>query len=90
MRYWIVFITTIVALFWDECVLTIISLIFKKRLTGTFIIIWTLVSGVLASIIVSLHMPEEYRSITMILVGVAVLFSLNGTVHHKIINKRLH
>ena len=81
MRFIIVFITTLVALFWDECMIGLFALVFHKRINTTFIMIWVVVSSLLASVFVSLHVPEEYRSVTLILIGVAVLFSLNE--HHQ-------
>jgi uncharacterized membrane protein YfcA len=81
MKYRIVFITTLVAVFWDECMLGLFSYLFKQPIDTRFMIIWIVLSGVLAGVFVSCHLPEEYRSITLILVGIAVLFSLNG--HHQ-------
>jgi hypothetical protein len=78
MKYWIIFITTLVAVFWDECVIGLFSYLFKQPIDARFMIIWILLSGVLASVFVSFHLPDEYRSITLILIGIAVLFSLNG------------
>ncbi len=82
MRYWIVFLATLIAVFWDECVIALVSLVFKQKLSAKFIIIWTVLSGILAGMLVSLHMPEEFRSITIILIGIAVLFSINNTNHN--------
>jgi ABC-type multidrug transport system permease subunit len=81
MKYRIVFITTLVALFWDECMLGLFSYLFKQPIDTRFMIIWIVLSGVLAGVFVSFHLPEEYRSMTLILIGIAVLFSLNG--HHQ-------
>ena len=78
MKYRIVFITTLVAIFWDECMLGLFSYVFKKPIDARFMVIWIVLSGLLAGVFVSCHLPEEYRSITLILIGIAILFSLNG------------
>jgi uncharacterized membrane protein YfcA len=83
MKYWIVFITTLVALFWDECVLGLFAYLFKKPIDAKFIMMWIVISGILAGVFVSFHIPDEYRSVTMILIGIAVLFSLNEHRHKK-------
>jgi uncharacterized membrane protein YfcA len=77
MRFYIVFTTTLIALFWDECMIGLFSFLFKKPINMKFMMIWIIMSGVLASIFVSCHIPEEYRSVTLILIGIAILFSLN-------------
>jgi hypothetical protein len=81
MRFIIVFITTLIALFWDECMIGLFALVFHKRINSTFMMIWVVLSGLLAGVFVSLHVTEEYRSVTLILIGLAVLFSLNE--HHQ-------
>jgi hypothetical protein len=78
MKYRIVFISTLVALFWDECMLGLFSYLFKQPIDTRFMMIWFMLSGVLAGVFVSFHFPVEYRSITLILIGIAILFSLNG------------
>jgi hypothetical protein len=77
MQYWIVFITTLVALFWDECVISLFAYLFKKPINTMFMMIWIVLSGILSGVFVSFHVPDEYRSVTMILIGIAILFSLN-------------
>jgi hypothetical protein len=90
MRYWIVFITTLVALFFDEFVITICSMIFNKKISVHFIMLWTVLSGIIATLFVSMHLPHEYQTITMILIGVAVLFSIeqqHKNDNHSMISK---
>ena len=83
MKYQFVFVTTLIALFWDECIIGLFAYCFKQQVDAKFIIIWTVISGVLAGVFVSFHLPNEYHSMTMILIGIAVLFSFNGHRHDK-------
>lgn len=78
MQFFIVFVATSIALFWDETLITLIGLLTQKKLSATFMIYWMLFSGLLAGLLLAFHVPGEYRVITMIMMGTAVLFNLNS------------
>jgi hypothetical protein len=78
MHFFIVFIATTIALFWDEALITIIGAVTQKKFSATFLMYWVLFSGCIAVILISLHVPPEYRVITMVMIGLAVVFNLNN------------
>lgn len=78
MKYYIVALATIFAMFWDEVMISVISIFVRKRIEPLFMIFWIISSGVLTSILVSYHISYEYRMITLILISVGVVFSING------------
>jgi Na+-translocating ferredoxin:NAD+ oxidoreductase RnfD subunit len=78
MQYYIIILATFFALFWDELIIAAISCLVQKRLSVKFMIIWTLVSGLLAALLVAMHVPEEYRGLTVVMIGIAVVFSMHG------------
>lgn len=80
MKYYIVAFATFIAMFWDEMIISLVSVVINKRIEPVFMVSWIIISGILASILISYHVPEEYRIITLLLVGFGVLFSLNGYI----------
>lgn len=78
MKYYIVAIATIFAMFWDEAMISLISIFFKKQIDTVFMISWIICSGILTSILISYHVSYEYRIITLLLISIGVLFSING------------
>lgn len=78
MEFKIVFFATVFALFWDEIFLNIVSMILNKRLSVKFMLTWSIVSGLLMSLLVACHVPEQYRRLTIVMVGLGVLFSLGN------------
>lgn len=78
MKYYIVALATVFAMFWDEAVISIISIFIKKKIDPLFITSWIICSGILTSILISYHVSYEYRLITLLLISVGVVFSING------------
>lgn len=78
MHFFIVFVATTIALFWDEALITILGVLTQNKFSAKFILWWVLVSGILASILIAIRVPDEYRVITMTMIGVAVLFNINS------------
>lgn len=78
MHFFIVFIATTIALFWDEALITIIGALTQKKFSPRFLMYWLLFSGLLAILLIGLHVPPEYRIMTMIMIGSAVLFNFNN------------
>lgn len=78
MKFYLVAFATLFALFWDEMVITLVTLVMGKNVNRAFMIGWMICSGILSSILVSYHVPIEYRVLTVVLVTFAVLFSLQG------------
>ncbi len=75
MQAIIIFVATTIALFWDEALITIIGVLTQRTFSAKFLMIWVIISGLLAATLISLHVPPEYRIITMIMIGVAILFN---------------
>lgn len=78
MKYYIVAIATIFAMFWDEAMIGLVSLFIKKQISPYFIISWIICSGILTSLLISYHVRYEYRVLTIILISIGVVFSING------------
>jgi hypothetical protein len=78
MKYYIVALATVFAMFWDEAVITIMTMVMGRKLPTVFVVSWVICSGVLTSLLISYHVSYEYRIITMILISFAVLFSIHG------------
>jgi hypothetical protein len=78
MKYYIVALATIFAMFWDEAMISLISVFIKRKIDPFFMISWIICSGILTSILISYHVSYEYRIITLLLVSVGVIFSING------------
>lgn len=78
MKYYIVALATIFAMFWDEAMIGLVSVFIKKQINSVFMITWIICSGILTSILISYHVSYEYRVITLLLITVGVLFSING------------
>jgi hypothetical protein len=78
MKFYLVAFATLFAMFWDEVVISLITLVLGKKVNRVFMIGWMICSGILSSILVSYHVPIEYRVLTVVLITVAVVFSLQG------------
>jgi hypothetical protein len=78
MKFYLVAFATLFAMFWDEVVISLITLVMGRKVNRVFMIGWMICSGILSSILVSYHMPIEYRVLTVVLITVAVVFSLQG------------
>lgn len=78
MKYYIVAVSTLFAMFWDELVITLVSIVTTKQLNKYFITSWIICSGILTSLLISYHVTAEYRILTILLISVGVLFSING------------
>ncbi len=78
MKYYIVALATIFAIFWDEAMISLISVFIKKKLDPLFMISWIICSGIITSILISYHVSYEYRIITLFLISIGVVFSING------------
>lgn len=78
MKFYLVAFATLFAMFWDELVITIITLVMGKQVNRVFMIGWMICSGILSSVLVSYHVPVEYRLTTVVLITFAVVFSLQG------------
>jgi hypothetical protein len=80
MEFKIVFLATVAALFWDEVFLNVMSILINKRLSVKFMFTWSIVSGLLMSLLVACHVPDNYRKLTVVMVGLGVLFSIHGVM----------
>lgn len=80
MKYYIVALATIFAMFWDEAMISLISVFIKKQLDPLFMISWIICSGIITSILISYHVSYEYRIITLLLISIGVVFSINGYI----------
>lgn len=78
MKFYLVAFATLFAMFWDELVITLITLVMGKQVNRMFMIGWMICSGILSSVLVSYHVPVEYRLLTVVLITFAVVFSLQG------------
>jgi|688.fasta_scaffold1170747_2 hypothetical protein len=78
MQYSIVLLSTCFALFWDEALLTILGLMFNHKFSHKFTVIWMLGSGIVTSLLVSWHVPAEYRLLALIMISSGVLFNMQG------------
>jgi hypothetical protein len=78
MKFYLVAFATLFAMFWDEVVISVITLVMGKKVNRVFMIGWMICSGILSSILVSYHVSVEYRLLTVILITFAVVFSLQG------------
>ena len=78
MHALLVIVATIVALFWDEALITIIGVLTQKKFSAMFLMSWVVCSGILAGILISLHVPTEYRLIAMIMIAIAVFFNMTN------------
>jgi hypothetical protein len=83
MHFFIVFIATTIALFWDEALITIIGVLTQRKFSSRFLMYWVLCSGSLAVLLIGLHVPAEYRAITIVMIGLAVLFNLDNQTSQK-------
>lgn len=78
MKFYLVAFATLFAMFWDELIITLITLVMGKQVNRVFMIGWMICSGILSSVLVSYHVPVEYRLVTVVLITFAVVFSLQG------------
>lgn len=78
MKYYIVALATFFAMFWDEAMISLLSMFLKKQIDTVFMVSWIICSGLITSILISYHVSYEYRIITLLLISVGVLFSING------------
>lgn len=78
MKYYIVALATIFAMFWDEAMISIISIFIRKKIDPIFMISWIIFSGIITSILISYHISYEYRILTILMISVGVVFSING------------
>lgn len=83
MEFKIVFLATATALFWDEVFLNVVSYFLNKRLSIKFMLAWSMISGLLVSLLVAWHIPEPYRKLTVLMVGLGVLFSIHGVMSRR-------
>jgi hypothetical protein len=90
MHFFIVFIATTIALFWDEALITIIGVLTQRKFSSHLLMYWVLFSGSLAVLLIGLHVPPEYRAMTMVMIGLAVLFNLNNQTRQKEDKKITH
>jgi hypothetical protein len=62
--FWIVFFSllfSIVALFWDELVITTIAHLLGRNLSSRFLFVWVVASGILATVLITIHAPPHLR-----------------------------
>jgi hypothetical protein len=78
MKIYLVAISTCVALFWDEVLISIATFALGKKIDHRYMITWMICSGILTSILVSYNVPPKYRLITLALITAAMYFSLMG------------
>jgi hypothetical protein len=78
MKYYIVAIATIFAMFWDEAMIGLVSIFIRKQISPYFMISWIICSGIFTSLLISYHVKYEYRVLTIVLVSIGVVFSING------------
>lgn len=78
MKYYIVAIATGFAMFWDEAMISLVSVLLKKKIEPYFMISWIVCSGILSSLLISYHVKQEYRVLTILLISAGVIFSING------------
>lgn len=83
MHFFIVFIATAIALFWDETLIALIGALTQKKFSAKFMMYWFLFSGILTTLLITMHVPQEYRIITMIMISVAIIFNLRDNTKHK-------
>jgi len=80
MKFYLVAFSTVFALFWDEAMIGLITFLTGTKVNPLFSIAWVIISGFLTSLLVSYHVPAEYRIVTIVLITFAVMFSINGYV----------
>lgn len=78
MKYYLVAFATLFAMFWDEVVISLITMVMGKKVNRLFMVGWMICSGILTSVLVSYHVAVEYRVLTVVLITFAVVFSLQG------------
>lgn len=78
MKYYIVALATVFAMFWDEAMISLVSIFIKKKVDPIFMISWIVCSGILTSVLISYHVSYEYRIVTLLLISVGVVFSINS------------
>jgi len=83
MKFYLVAFATVFAMFWDEAVISLITMLMGKKVSVKFMIGWIICSGMLTSVLVAFHVPPEYRLLMIVLMTVAVLFSLQGYLDSK-------
>lgn len=57
--------------------ITIVGVSTQREFSSPFFMCWVLFSGILAVLLIGLHVPPEYRAMTIIMIGLAVVFNLN-------------
>ena len=83
MKYLLVAFATLFAMFWDELIITIVTMVIGKSVNHMFMISWIICSGIITSILVSYHVSIQYRLLTLILIFGAMLFSLQGYISQR-------
>lgn len=83
MKFYLVAFATVFAMFWDEAVISLITMLMGKKVSVQFMIGWIICSGILTSVLVALHVPPEYRLLMIVLMTGAVFFSLQGYLDSK-------
>lgn len=68
-------------MFWDEAMISIVSILINRKINPYFMILWIISSGILTSILIAYHVPDEYRYLTILLISIGVVFSIRG-YHH--------
>jgi hypothetical protein len=84
MHFLLVIVATIIALFWDEALITIIGVLTQKQFSAKFLVLWIVCSGILTAILISFHVPSEYRLMAMIMITIAVFFNMKNYRTNKI------
>ncbi len=78
MKFYIVAVSTLFAMFWDELIISLLSIYVQKQVSYSFMVFWIIFSGIMASILISYHIDYEYRILTIVLISIGVLFSVNS------------
>lgn len=62
IHYVVIAIGAFFALFWDEMLIALISIVFNKSLSMKFILFWIVFSGLLVGLLILFHIPSEYHT----------------------------
>lgn len=77
IQYYIIFVGTLFALFWDEMLIAMIGMMFNKSFSLKFIILWIIISGVLVGLFLILQIPSEYHTLVMVIIALSIGFSIS-------------
>lgn len=81
--FWVVFFSlsfSAIALFWDEVFIASTARLLGLDISSRFLLVWVVVSGVLATALITIHAPPHLRLVVSLLSTVLLLTFARGYI----------